>query len=164
MPPPLFDNKNPSDKDNGEVTLVEFVPYLENGLRKNQNDQNAFDEKADPPVDKGVDKIEEKDKPNKHVDNQDEKESKKVTPSLLPSTCDIFSYKRHSMDYFTVNGVILRTGYAYKKYWYILIIKELLDNAADFLSKYYRGYSFFFDTFYQYDCTEENHVYTFKCV
>jgi hypothetical protein len=45
------------------------------------------------------------------------------------------------MDYFTVNGVILRTGYAYKKYWYILIIKELLDNAADFLSKYYRGYS-----------------------
>jgi hypothetical protein len=45
------------------------------------------------------------------------------------------------MDYFTINGVILRTGYADKKYWYILVIKELLDNAVDFLWKHYRGYS-----------------------
>jgi hypothetical protein len=45
------------------------------------------------------------------------------------------------MDYFTVDGVILRTGYANKKYWYILVIKELLDNAVDFLWKYYKGYS-----------------------
>ncbi len=67
MPPPLFDNKNTSDKDNEEVTLAEFVPYLENGLRKNQNDQNAFDEKADPSVDKGVDKIEENDKSNNSI-------------------------------------------------------------------------------------------------
>jgi hypothetical protein len=34
-------------------------------LRKNQNDLNAFDEKADRSVDKGVDKIEENDKTNK---------------------------------------------------------------------------------------------------
>ncbi len=45
------------------------------------------------------------------------------------------------MDYFTVDGVILRTGYADKKYWYILVIKELLDNAVDFLWKYYKGCS-----------------------
>jgi hypothetical protein len=45
------------------------------------------------------------------------------------------------MDYFTINGVILRTGYADKKYWYILVIKELLDNAVDFLWKHYRDYS-----------------------
>ena len=97
--------------------------------------------KADPSADKGANKIEQKDKPNKHVDKQNKKESKKVTPSPSPSTCDIFSYKRHSMDYFTVNGVILRTGYADKKYWYILVIKELLDNVVDFLWKYYRSYS-----------------------
>src|SRR5215467_1664899 len=97
--------------------------------------------KADPSADKGANKIEQKDKPNKHVDKQNEKESKKVTPSPPPSTCDIFSYKKHSMDYFTINGVVLRTGYADKKYWYILVIKELLDNAVDFLWKYYRGHS-----------------------
>ena len=45
------------------------------------------------------------------------------------------------MDYFTVDGVILRTGYADMKYWYTLVIKELLDNAVDFLWKYYRGYN-----------------------
>src|SRR5215469_12783774 len=99
------------------------------------------EKEADPCADKGVDKIEENDKLNKHVDKQNEKESKKVTPSPPPSTYDVFSYKKHSMDYFTVNGVILRTGYADKKYWYILVIKELLDNVVDFLWKYYRGYS-----------------------
>lgn len=53
---------------------------------------------------------------------------------------DIFSFKKHSMDYFTVNGVVLRTGYRDPKYWYILCIKELLDNAVDFLWKHYRGH------------------------
>ena len=65
--------------------------------------------------------------------------SKKVP--LPPSAPDIFSFKKHSMDYFTIIGVILRTGYADKKYWYTLCIKELLDNAIDFLWKYYRGYN-----------------------
>jgi hypothetical protein len=60
------------------------------------------------------------------------------TPSISP---DIFSFKKHSMDYFTVNGVILRTGYADKKYWYTLCIKEFLDNGVDFVWKYYQGYS-----------------------
>lgn len=44
------------------------------------------------------------------------------------------------MDYFTTNGVILRTGYHEVKYWYLLCIKELLDNTVDFLWKYYRGH------------------------
>jgi hypothetical protein len=137
----LFDSKNASSKDKLEVTFADLVPCLEHDLSNKQNDLNALDEKADPSADKGVGKIEENDKSNKHVDKQKKKESKKVTPSLLPSTCDIFSYKKRSMDYFTVDGVILRTGYADMKYWYILVIKELLDNAVDFLWKYYRGYN-----------------------
>ena len=54
---------------------------------------------------------------------------------------DIFSSKKHSMDYATVDGVVQRTGYADKVYWYLLLIKELLDNAIDFLWKYYPGSS-----------------------
>ena len=40
-----------------------------------------------------------------------------------------------------VHGVVERTGYADKVYWYLLLIKELLDNAIDFLWKYYPGSS-----------------------
>jgi hypothetical protein len=43
------------------------------------------------------------------------------------------------MDYFTVDGVNLRTGYTNKLHWYLLPIRELLDNACDFLWKHYRG-------------------------
>jgi hypothetical protein len=127
----------------GTDSTIEYdLTYLQDDSGNNQRQLNALDDKkADPSADKGVDKIEEKDNANKHVDKQNEKESKKVTPSPPPSTYDVFSYKKHSMDYFTVDGVILRTGYADKKYWYILVIKELLDNAVDFLWKYYRGYS-----------------------
>jgi hypothetical protein len=45
------------------------------------------------------------------------------------------------MDYFTVDGVKLRTGYQHERDWYLLPIRELLDNAADFLTKHYRGAS-----------------------
>lgn len=45
------------------------------------------------------------------------------------------------MDYFTVDGVILRTGYKNKLDWYLLPIREILDNDADFLWKYYKGFS-----------------------
>jgi hypothetical protein len=54
------------------------------------------DKKAHPCVDNGVDKIEEKDKSNKHVDKLDEKESKKVTPHC---DRDIFSYKNGVSDF-----------------------------------------------------------------
>jgi hypothetical protein len=45
------------------------------------------------------------------------------------------------MDYVTVSGVVLRTGYANKNDWYLLCVKELLDNAIDFLWKNYQGTS-----------------------
>jgi hypothetical protein len=62
------------------------------------------------------------------------KRSQKLNPPL-----DIFSSRKHSMDYVTKDGVVLRTGYASVVYWYILVVKELLDNAVDFLWKYYPG-------------------------
>lgn len=43
------------------------------------------------------------------------------------------------MDYVTIDGVVRRTGYADKSDWYLLLIKELLDNAIDFLWKNYPG-------------------------
>ena len=75
----------------------------------------------------------------KHEYKRRKNEPKQIppTPSISP---DIFSFKKHNMDYFTVNGVILRTGYADKKYWYTLCIKEFLDNGVDFIWKYYQGY------------------------
>ena len=60
------------------------------------------------------------------------------TPSCVP-TSEIFASRRHSMDYVATNGVILRTGYTNKSDWYLLGIKELLDNAIDFLWKNYPG-------------------------
>lgn len=43
------------------------------------------------------------------------------------------------MDYVTVDGVILRTGYSNKRDWYLVCIRELLDNAADFLWEFCKG-------------------------
>ncbi len=43
------------------------------------------------------------------------------------------------MDYFTADGVILRTGYKNKLDWYLLPIREILDNDADFLWTHYKG-------------------------
>jgi hypothetical protein len=63
------------------------------------------------------------------------------TPSPSTSPKDIFSSKRHSMNYVTVDGVKLRTGYGDKRDWYFLCLKELLDNAIDFLWDKYRGAS-----------------------
>ena len=63
----------------------------------------------------------------------------KVSKSLPPSSTDIFSSRKHSTDYVTVDGVIRRTGYSDKSDWYLLCIKELLDNAIDFEWKYYPG-------------------------
>lgn len=65
----------------------------------------------------------------------------KIVPPSSSSTepKEIFSSRKHSMDYVTVNGVILRTGYVDKKDWYLLPIKELLDNAIDSLWKNYQG-------------------------
>jgi hypothetical protein len=63
----------------------------------------------------------------------------KVSKSIPPSSTDIFSARRHNMDYVTVDVVIRRTGYSDKSDWYLLCIKELLDNDIDFEWKYYPG-------------------------
>jgi hypothetical protein len=62
-----------------------------------------------------------------------------VPPSKISQNRDILTLRKHSMDYFTKDGVILRTGYDNRVYWYLLCLKELWDNAADFLTKYYKG-------------------------
>jgi 5S rRNA maturation endonuclease (ribonuclease M5) len=43
------------------------------------------------------------------------------------------------MEYVTVEGVIQRTGHHNKSDWYLLDIKEKLDNAGDYLWKKYQG-------------------------
>lgn len=53
----------------------------------------------------------------------------------------MFTSRKHSMDYVTVDGVILRTGYSNKRNWYLVCLRELLDNAADFIWEYYKGSS-----------------------
>ena len=57
----------------------------------------------------------------------------------LPPSPEISSYRKHSMDYFTRDGVILRTGFSNLRDWFLLCIRELLDNAVDFLVRYYQG-------------------------
>src|SRR5918994_6126128 len=67
------------------------------------------------------------------VQNGSENSSKNIPPP------EISTYRKHSMDYFTEDGVTLRTGFANKRDWFLLCIRELLDNAADFLTKGYQG-------------------------
>jgi hypothetical protein len=69
----------------------------------------------------------------------DGKDNNDLSKEVLPPSDEIFTSRKHSMDYFTVDGVILRTGYSDKRDWYLLAIRELLDNAADFLTKSYKG-------------------------
>jgi hypothetical protein len=52
---------------------------------------------------------------------------------------DLFSSRKHLMDYVKADGIIKRTGYTDKKDWYLLVIKELFDNAIDWLWNNYRG-------------------------
>ena len=78
-------------------------------------------------------------KKNSKINPDKNKKSKSLPPTNSTPTPDIFSSRKHSMDYVTADGVILRTGYANKSDWYLLRIKELLDNAIDFLWKNYSG-------------------------
>jgi hypothetical protein len=82
---------------------------------------------------------------NKHLaqnkpENQDSSISAAINPTVAVEE-EIFTYRKHSMDYFTVDGVTLRTGYSNKRDWYLLCLRELLDNAVDFLTKNYKGAS-----------------------
>ena len=65
----------------------------------------------------------------------DEIGSKNASPPTLEG--DIFTSRKHNLDYFTPDGFTLRTGYMNKSDWYLLPIRECLDNAADFLWKNY---------------------------
>lgn len=51
------------------------------------------------------------------------------------------TFRKHSVDYVTTDGVILRTGYSNKRDWYLVCVRELLDNASDFLWEFYKGSS-----------------------
>jgi hypothetical protein len=70
-----------------------------------------------------------------HLDENDGEERSKYSPPLP----EISSYRKHSMDYFTRDGVILRTGFSNLVHWFLLCIRELLDNAIDFMVRYYQG-------------------------
>ena len=52
---------------------------------------------------------------------------------------EIFTSRKHLMDYFTTDGVILRTGLKNKRDWYLLPLRETLDNNIDFLWSNYKG-------------------------
>jgi hypothetical protein len=57
----------------------------------------------------------------------------------IPPPSEISTSRKHSVDYFTKDGFILRTGYTDLRDWYLLPVRECLDNSVDFLWKYYRG-------------------------
>jgi hypothetical protein len=67
-------------------------------------------------------------------ENDGKNESKDIPP---PS--EISTSRKHSVDYFTKDGLILRTGYSNIQDWYLLPIKEGLDNGIDFGWKSCRG-------------------------
>ncbi|MGH9982502.1 MAG: hypothetical protein ACRD8W_00925 [Nitrososphaeraceae archaeon] len=71
------------------------------------------------------------------ISNSSKEQSKDLSlPTQVP---EISTYRKHSMDYFTRDGVILRTGFSNLVDWFLLCIRELLDNAIDFLTKNYQG-------------------------
>ncbi|MFY9965553.1 MAG: hypothetical protein WAK50_07415 [Nitrososphaeraceae archaeon] len=53
---------------------------------------------------------------------------------------EVSTYRKLSMDYYTRDGVILRTGLSNLIDWFLLCVRELLDNAIDFLLRYHQGY------------------------
>src|SRR5215211_2625293 len=85
----------------------------------------------------------ENDPDKRHESSDPEKDPKTPPPSHSPpsSPKDIFSSKSHSMNYVTVDGVKLRTGYDDKRDWYFLCIKEVLDNPVDFFWQKCKGAS-----------------------
>ena len=62
-----------------------------------------------------------------------------VKSQTPPLPKEIFTSRKQGMEYFTTEGVIQRTGYTNKVDWYLLPIREILDNCVDFLWKNYKG-------------------------
>jgi hypothetical protein len=87
------------------------------------------------------------------VSDHDEQPPQKVTPPYPPSrpfilaashtisqneNQPLFSEQNSRMDYVTLNGIGDRTGFE-KEDLHLLVLKELLDNAVDYLEKNYPG-------------------------
>lgn len=63
----------------------------------------------------------------------------KIKSQTPPLPKEIFTSRKQGMEYFTTEGIIQRTGYTNKVDWYLLPIREILDNCVDFLWKNYKG-------------------------
>lgn len=68
-------------------------------------------------------------------ESKSNKNGEKDTP---PLSHEVFSSTKQSMGYFTVSGIEQRIGYKQQDFP-IFCIKELLDNAVDFLNNNYRN-------------------------
>jgi hypothetical protein len=68
-------------------------------------------------------------------ESKSNKNGEKDTP---PLSHEVFSSTKQSMSYFTVSGIEQRIGYKQQDFP-IFCIKELLDNAVDFLNNNYRN-------------------------
>ncbi|MDQ6862795.1 MAG: hypothetical protein M3044_03110 [Thermoproteota archaeon] len=76
--------------------------------------------------------------------NHDSNDTKIGRNSLAPSSSSVAdagvnTSSKQSMGYVTVNGITQRTNIAQRDFP-IFCLKELLDNAADFLDNNYRGF------------------------
>jgi hypothetical protein len=60
-------------------------------------------------------------------------------PAAIIAASAPSSYRRHSMDYVDPGQIASETGYTDKRDWYLLILKELMDNPIDFLQTNYKG-------------------------
>ena len=52
---------------------------------------------------------------------------------------ELFSFKANNMQFFKADGMKEATGYGEPRQWYFVIVKELLDNAIDWLRDNYKG-------------------------
>jgi hypothetical protein len=75
----------------------------------------------------------------------DENDGKNESKNIPIPLSEISTSRKHSVDYFTKDGVILRTGYSDPRDWYLLSIKEGMDNGIDFGWKSCRGENISFD-------------------
>jgi len=72
-----------------------------------------------------------------HHDDDAVSGEKDAPPHAQDAT--ISSFRRHSMDYVDHIQIASETGYTDKRDWYLLILKELMDNPLDFLQTNYKG-------------------------
>ena len=112
-------------------------------------DNNRLSKQGPPSANGDTDKI-----------RLDEKEtSKEPTHIINTVNADTLRTRKLSEDYFTVEGVKLRTGYSNKQDWYLFVVREGIDNSIDFLWKFYRGAD---NTYVKVDIIKEDNFITIK--